>query len=270
MSISHLDIGAGERSSAPPVEFTVVRHGQTGENVRGILQGWLDTPLDERGVRQSRAVADRLRNDTFDRIVSSDLRRALESAAPLGEMLKLPVEGTPALREWHLGELEGRPVRELQREYPAIMGAFLRDPAEGDRGPGRRDPRGFLCADRGVSGCSGAGESGTPAAAGHPRRGSAGDLPARRGLRIARTANSSNRQRLHLPFRLPQRRMAADRLERPLAFERRRLPRKPDLLTQPATFSFPLPARRRRSCASGVRRRAVRAARGSRSSICRP
>ena len=136
MSISHLDTGVGDRSSAPPVEFTVVRHGQTGENVRGILQGWLDTPLDERGVRQSRAVADRLRDEKFDRIVSSDLRRALESAAPLGEMLKLPVGGTPALREWHLGELEGRPVRELQREYPAIMGAFLRDPAEEIEVPG--------------------------------------------------------------------------------------------------------------------------------------
>lgn len=128
MSLSHLDTGVGERAPTPPVEFTVVRHGQTGENVRGILQGWLDTPLDERGVRQSRAVADRLQDETFDRLISSDLQRALESAAPLGEMLKLPVEGTPALREWHLGDLEGRPVRELQREYPEIMGAFLRDP----------------------------------------------------------------------------------------------------------------------------------------------
>ena len=142
MSLSHLDTGTGEH--ALPVEFTVVRHGQTGENVRGILQGWLNTPLDERGVRQSRAVAESLRDETFDRLVSSDLQRALESAAPLGERLGLPVEKMSALREWHLGDLEGRPVRELQREYPEIMGAFLRDTAEEIDVPGGETHEAFF------------------------------------------------------------------------------------------------------------------------------
>lgn len=114
-------------AAASSAEFTVVRHGQTAENVRGILQGWLDTPLDELGLRQSRAAAESLRGEKFDLLVSSDLRRALESAAPLAERLGLPVVKLPALREWHLGELEGRSVKELQREYPAIMDAFLRD-----------------------------------------------------------------------------------------------------------------------------------------------
>ena len=131
-------------TDAAPVEFTVVRHGQTAENARGILQGWLDTPLDERGRRQSRAAAERLRNEKFDLLASSDLRRALESAAPIGELLNLPIEKLPALREWHLGELEGRPVGELQKEFPEIMDAFLRDTDEELRVPGGESHAAFF------------------------------------------------------------------------------------------------------------------------------
>ena len=107
--------------------FTVVRHGQTAENLAGILQGWLDTPLDDLGRRQARAVAERLATEHFDLLFTSDLRRACETAQIIGEQLEINPVLLPDLREWHLGELEGRPCTELRREYPEIMNSFLVD-----------------------------------------------------------------------------------------------------------------------------------------------
>jgi bisphosphoglycerate-dependent phosphoglycerate mutase len=55
-----------------------VRHGQTAENLRGIIQGQLDTLLDETGIEQAAAVARALKDITFNAGWSSDLARAVD------------------------------------------------------------------------------------------------------------------------------------------------------------------------------------------------
>ncbi len=54
----------------------LVRHGETDANRRGVIQGQLDTPLNELGQRQAELVALRLRSISFDVAFTSDLRRA--------------------------------------------------------------------------------------------------------------------------------------------------------------------------------------------------
>ncbi len=108
-------------------DFILIRHGQTKENIEGRLQGHFDGSLDETGIRQAHAVAARLAGEHAAVLYSSDLKRAYKTAEIIARNLQLPVRALRELREWHLGELENRPCRELWREYPEIMDCFLHD-----------------------------------------------------------------------------------------------------------------------------------------------
>ena len=55
-----------------------VRHGQTAENLLGIIQGQLDTQLDSVGFEQAAAVGQSLKDVKFDTAFSSDLARAVD------------------------------------------------------------------------------------------------------------------------------------------------------------------------------------------------
>ena len=55
-----------------------VRHGQTAENVQGIIQGQLDTQLDSLGIEQAAAVGQSLKDIKFDIAFSSDQARAAD------------------------------------------------------------------------------------------------------------------------------------------------------------------------------------------------
>ena len=62
------------------MKLYILRHGETDLNVQGRLQGWLDAPLNENGVRAAAETGRALREIRFDRAISSPLRRALETA----------------------------------------------------------------------------------------------------------------------------------------------------------------------------------------------
>ena len=64
----------------PPLTIVyIIRHGETEENLKIIMQGHLDTQLNETGKEQARLVADALREVAFDKAYSSDLSRAREA-----------------------------------------------------------------------------------------------------------------------------------------------------------------------------------------------
>ena len=130
--------------------FTAVRHGQTDANLAGILQGQSDTPLGDFGRVQARAAAERLRRETFDLFYTSDLRRAYETAEIIGSAIHLAPVPLPALREWHLGELEGRPHDELQSRFPDVIRSFRYDRTDDIPVPGGESRNEFFAR---VGGC---------------------------------------------------------------------------------------------------------------------
>lgn len=86
------------------VELWLVRHARTAWNAEGRYQGWADVPLDDVGRAQARRLGRRLAGTRFERVVASDLVRAVETARlAVGEPTV-----DPRLRELDLGAIEGR------------------------------------------------------------------------------------------------------------------------------------------------------------------
>ena len=109
----------------------LIRHGETAWNREKRLQGQIDTPLSEVGQQQARAVAIRfgaalgLQADAegqvpsiVDVVLSSDLSRAMQTAAPLAEALGLSVMPEPGLRERHYGVFQGTTRDQIAVQWP--------------------------------------------------------------------------------------------------------------------------------------------------------
>ncbi len=105
----------------------LVRHGQTEFNRERRIQGHVDSPLTELGVRQAQAVggllADLIRDPAGWRIVSSPLGRARSTADIVAAQLGgLPVELDERLKEMSWGAHDGRLRAELEAEHPETFG----------------------------------------------------------------------------------------------------------------------------------------------------
>jgi broad specificity phosphatase PhoE len=108
--------------------LVLLRHGQTDYNVAGRMQGHLDSLLTESGLAQAAHVAPEIARLTPDRIISSDLRRAADTADVVGVACGQPVKLDPRLRETHLGEWQGRSVAEIEQAWPGAIAAWRSDP----------------------------------------------------------------------------------------------------------------------------------------------
>jgi len=93
------------------VRVYLVRHGRSAGNLPGRMTGWSDHALTEVGIEQARRVAARLAPLGPMPIVTSDLRRAVETARIIADRWSGGAElvtHEPRLREIRLGEFEGR------------------------------------------------------------------------------------------------------------------------------------------------------------------
>lgn len=104
--------------------LVMLRHGQTDYNLGSRMQGQLDTDLSELGRAQAGAAAEVLGKLQPLRIVSSDLRRAFDTATKLGEQTGLAVEVDPRLRETHLGDWQGMTHTQIDAEVPGARLAW--------------------------------------------------------------------------------------------------------------------------------------------------
>lgn len=98
-----------EPEATPPVRcLWLVRHGESTWNARGLVQGQIPFPtLTVLGQRQARQCANRLADEPVGMLVSSDLRRALQTAGPVARALDLQIVEDSRLRERSLGVAEG-------------------------------------------------------------------------------------------------------------------------------------------------------------------
>jgi probable phosphoglycerate mutase len=107
--------------------LVMLRHGQTDFNLGSRMQGQLDTELSELGRAQAIAAAEVLGKMQPVRIVSSDLRRAYDTAIKLGERTGLKVWVDDRLRETHLGDWQGLTHAEIDADAPGARLAWRED-----------------------------------------------------------------------------------------------------------------------------------------------
>lgn len=90
--------------------ITLVRHADTLFTEQRLIHGSLDSPLSERGLRQSRLAAQRLHGAEFDAHYSSPLGRSMATAAIIGEAIGLEPVPVAGLAERDFGWMEGSPL----------------------------------------------------------------------------------------------------------------------------------------------------------------
>lgn len=98
------------------MKLILLRHGETEANRKEVIGGQTDDPLTERGIKQAKKAALRLKEEKLDRIYVSDLRRAIDTAREvIAYHPDVEVIYEPLLRETHGGEFEGMPYGSIAR-----------------------------------------------------------------------------------------------------------------------------------------------------------
>ena len=85
----------------------LVRHGQTDWNLIKKTQGQLDIPLNETGRVEAQKSAELLMGKNINQIISSDLKRTVETAHIINRHLGVPMQFDERLRELNYGSLQG-------------------------------------------------------------------------------------------------------------------------------------------------------------------
>lgn len=101
-------------------KIILVRHGETELNVRGIYFGHMDPPLNENGKKQALKALESLRDINYDKIYTSDLSRAFETAKIINHG-NLDIVTTKDLREINFGIFEGYSYEELKEKHPVQL-----------------------------------------------------------------------------------------------------------------------------------------------------
>lgn len=101
--------------------LTLIRHGQTEWNKNQLMQGISDIPLNETGRQQAHETGAKLQQMglRYDRVLSSPLSRAHETAQRVGEFFGLTVSQTyPELMERAYGAAEGKNIPDYESDAP--------------------------------------------------------------------------------------------------------------------------------------------------------
>lgn len=121
------DISGAPRDNAAErrLQIYMLRHGKPQfPDERSYVYGWTDYPLSALGREQAKRIGDVLSSIRFDRIISSDLSRAAETADIVAASQRPPlreVERDPGLREINMGEWDGKAVAEIKENYVDIF-----------------------------------------------------------------------------------------------------------------------------------------------------
>ncbi|WP_455673512.1 histidine phosphatase family protein [Phocaeicola sp.] len=99
------------------IDLYLARHGQTEENIARIFQGHLPGTLTAEGIAQAEALRDSLCDTPLDAVVSSDLKRCMDTARIVIADRNLPWTTTPLLREIDWGSWTGLYIKEVDLQH---------------------------------------------------------------------------------------------------------------------------------------------------------
>ena len=110
------------------VKIILIRHGETDWNREQIFRGRIDVALNEVGLAQAGAVKESLKDVKIDRIYSSPLSRAFETASVLSENRGLEVEIEKGFIDIDFGKWQGLSHEKVKEEHNGIYEIWLAEP----------------------------------------------------------------------------------------------------------------------------------------------
>ena len=113
--------GPTDQRAPGPTTFGLMRHAETEWNRVKRIQGHLDSRLTDEGRERALRWGRCLGSESWDRILASDLGRAVSTAREVNRALGLSVATDDRLREQDWGEWSGRTVPDLVQEIPDLM-----------------------------------------------------------------------------------------------------------------------------------------------------
>lgn len=87
--------------------LVLIRHAETAENANNLIVGHIDPILPPERAPEVKAMASRLRETRWLRVITSDLQRSRMTAEIFAAVTGAPLVISPLLREAHFGELDG-------------------------------------------------------------------------------------------------------------------------------------------------------------------
>jgi broad specificity phosphatase PhoE len=95
------------------MRIIIVRHGETEENAAHVLMGHTPGKLTKLGIEQTKIVSLKLKNEKIDVVLSSDLKRVVDTTNEIIKYHNVPVLRFKELRERNFGIFERKPLRDL-------------------------------------------------------------------------------------------------------------------------------------------------------------
>lgn len=104
----------------------LIRHGETQANREDLFRGRNEIPLSESGLLQAEALREYFRERPVERIFSSPLNRALQTAAVVFPGRR--IESDERINNLDLGEWSGRAKKEIEADQPELWDQWVRAP----------------------------------------------------------------------------------------------------------------------------------------------
>ncbi len=117
-------------------QVILIRHGETALNSEDTsldrIRGWDNIALNKSGVKEAKKLADEFAYSPVDKIYSSDLSRALDTAKQIAKYHKVKVIPTQALRPWGLGVYQGQVTEKVWPELLKLTKNETQVPKDGE------------------------------------------------------------------------------------------------------------------------------------------
>ncbi len=116
-------------------KYYILRHGESVANRKKIISCWpekISSPLTKKGREQIKSAVRKLKTKKIDLIFASDILRTRQTAEIVGKELRIKPEYDKRLREYNLGILNGKLVKEIRKIFPVGVIRFKNKPSGGE------------------------------------------------------------------------------------------------------------------------------------------
>jgi len=108
----------------------LIRHGETEFNRLGVFRGRYEVDLNDAGRRQAGEIAQALKGERIEFLLSSPLVRATETAAIVASGLGIEYEVDEAFNNINLGSWQGVSKDRVMKDYPDLWRRWNTEPEE--------------------------------------------------------------------------------------------------------------------------------------------